>query len=368
MSIRLLFTPNNEAEKIFKTAECDILIMSPNIKYGFMQFIDKIASSKKIVPRLITSVSSEAGSEWDRERSFSDYPDLVRRCEEGNWQIRVARFNLRAYCVDHRIAIVSSVNPAEDGRLVPGGLWIVFDDPLSSSPIIQRLEYYWSIAKDLKASEVAEALKKKGRDVGEFLDMPPDQNELYRFILAEEAALQAAQYNYENKTSEQTLIDYLNALEPFDRDGLKRIRIAERHLANYGDSWFVRRYLAYLYVCLQNFNEAQRNALLALGEKRDDMDMVSILIITVARSDIKNVPGYISEYEPMFVENSKLLHMIVNVFKSCLEKFPGNKKLVSMLIKVYQRLYELAENDDEKANIRNCANLLAQRNGWNLGW
>lgn len=366
MAISVIFTPHDKAEELFNKAEDDILIISPNVKSGFIHFVDQIAKTKKLVPRLITSVSSEAGSEWDREKTFSDYPELLRRHEGGRWQIRVARFNLRAYCIDRRLAIISTVNPGENGRLVPGGLWILFDDPVSSYPIVQRLEYFWNIAKDLKASEVAEALKKKGREVGDFLDHPSDQQLSYNFILAEEVALEKANRQYKRNPSDQSLVGYLSALEPFDRDGSQRIRIAEQHLEKYGESGLVYRYLAFLYFNLSNLIEAERAALKALAVNKDDMDMLSILIVAKSASDLRAASYFASGYNPGVVENRDLLWKVADVLKASFEQFP-DQKLASRLLKIYHRLYELADSEKRDA-IKDCARNIALHYDWTLGW
>jgi len=121
VAIRLMFTPHSEAEAIFGQVRSDLLVATPNIRAGFISFLERVVPAH-VLPRLLVNVSSEAGSRWDRARAYSDYSELVAVIERRGWQVRVARFSLRVYCLDSKLAIVSTVNPAEDGRVLPGGV------------------------------------------------------------------------------------------------------------------------------------------------------------------------------------------------------------------------------------------------------
>lgn len=366
MAIRVIFTPHNEATNIFEQADNDILIISPNIKSSFMNFIDNVSMRKKLRPRLITSIRSESGTEWDRERSFSDYPELLERHEERKWEIRVARFSLRAYCIDGRIVVISTVNPLHDGRIPHGGLWIVFEDPVSSTPFVQLFEYFWYTAKDLKASIVAEALKEKGQEIGPFLDLPPDLPGFHTFRLAEEVLLEKARNYYETSPSDDSLKEYLCALEPFDRPGTERINVIERYLSTYGDSASAYQYLAHLHFQRSNYQEAYMSALKALAKNKDDMDMVSILIVTTGASDLEKASNIALQYIPENVSDNGLLTQVVAVLKASLKEKP-NAKVASVLLRAYRCLYD-RERSKAKEQIRQEADELAKQYGWKLGW
>lgn len=366
MAIRLIFSPHGEATRIFEQADNDILIISPNIKSSFMNFIDGISNRKKLRPRLITTIRSESGTKWDRERSFSDYPELLERHEGKKWEIRIARFTLRAYCIDERIVVISTVNPLHDGRIPYGGLWLVFDDPVSNTPFVQLFNYFWNIAKDLKASVVAEALKEKGQEIGPLLDLPPDLTGFYTFVLAEEASLEKARSYYENSPSDDSLKEYLSALEPFDRPGTERIKVIERYLSKYGDSPNAYRYLARLYYQRSDYQEAYMSALKALAKNKDDMDMVSILIVTTGASDLEKASNIALQYVPKNVSDNSLLTQVVAVLKASIRK-KTNARVASVLLRTYRCLYE-RERGETKEQFKREADEIARQYGWKLGW
>ncbi|MEW6066078.1 MAG: hypothetical protein AB1538_13100 [Bacillota bacterium] len=367
MAIQLFFTPHDEAERIFSQAREDILIITPNIKEGFMNFIDKIASAKNIIPRLIINLYSEAGTKWDRSKAFSDYPQLIQYLEKSKWQARVAKFSLRAYCIDRRIVIISTVNPGDNGRLTPGGIWIVFNDTVSSTPFVNRFEYFWSEAKDLKVSEVAGVLEQKGQDIGEFLDHPPDQQLSYHLILQEEAALEESRKDFEVSPSEHSLMKYLKALEPFDYDGSERSKVAGRFQTKHGESATVLSYLARLNFEKSNLEEANRNALLALGKDQKKMDMVAIIIAITANSDLNSAVNFSKGFEPNSIYDFSLLNAVAGVLGRYLEN-EKDEKVASNLLKVYRCIYELNNKVNERPLYKKKASELAQRYGWKLGW
>lgn len=366
MAIHIVFAPHNEATAVFEQAKDDILIISPTIKSSFMDFVDKISVRKGLKPRLITSIWSESGTRWDRERSFSDYPELLRRYEDGKWEIRIAKFNLRAYCIDRRIVVVSTVNPSRDGQVSHNGLWIIFDDPVSSSPFVQLFDSYWCIAEDLRPSQVAEVLKEKGQEIGPFLELLPDQVNSHTFVLAEEATLDRARVCYETSPSDQSLKEYLHALEPFDKDGRERIKIAERHVSVHGGSVSAYQYLAHLYCQQSNYADACRTASEVLAKNKDDMDMVSILIIATASSNVEKASNMAMQYTPEKVSDHSLLMKVASVIKASLNK-RSDKHLANILLKAYRRLYEVVQSG-EKYQLREEADELAKQYGWKLGW
>jgi len=241
----------------------------------------------------------------------------------------------------------------------------VCDDYVSATPIVQRMEYYWTIARELRPSQVAEVLEQQGQEVGEFLDHPPDQPAEYWLVLHEEAILKSARSQFESSPSEHSVMEYISAMAPFDPDGMERIRILEQYHATWGEFEAGLDYLARLYLMQSDFEQAKRYAVQALGKDRSNMDMVGIVIQSEGRNDLRYAATVALEYQPERVADVEQLEKVAQVLEAYLER-EQDARVASKLLNVYRRICELRPFSGDAAR-ENAAKLCWQY-GWKLGW
>lgn len=249
--------------------------------------------------------------------------------------------------------------------MLAGGVWVVCDDYVSATPIVQRMEYYWRIAKELRPSQVAEVLEQQGQEVGEFLTHPPDQPAELRLVLHEEAILKSARCQFELSPSEQSVMDYVSAVAPFDPDGTERIRILEQYLARWGEFTAGLEFLAQLYLSRSDFDQARRYALQVLGRDRNNMGMVGILIQSESRNNLVYAARIALDYQPEAVAVVEQLEKVAEVLQAYLEQ-EQDAKLASKLLNVYRRICELRPASERA--VRENAAKLCRKYGWKLGW
>lgn len=359
MSITVLHTPHNEANSFFAGVHNDLLVLLPTVKASFLQFLNRTLSRRDISMRILIRAQSESGTEWDRTRAFSDYPELIGIIEKRRAEVRTAKFTVRAYVLDGKTVILSTVNPLEDGSLSAGGIWIVFNDPVSSRPLVKTFETYWATAENVTARDLAETLQKKGVSLGKEVTVPT--NLLRTDILtSHEYALARAKEEYEKNLSPENLIDYVDRFAPFDPDHAQRIRVLERHESACGESLEVYRLLAEAYLGAGQQQEALRNAWKALEYDRKDPTALKVLI----QSSIDNpqtAAMYCLEFDPTAIDDVSLLRVASRV----LAQAGGHDKRA---IDVLHRLNQLSKDPGERREARNHAEKIASRNGWRLGW